>query len=130
VRIAWAETAAQNARMIIHGMATLRWLRPASETALGIVLALVPLALWIAWSPTLLVAVLATGAACAALLIAIAGPGRDAAAGDAQDEAEQVVVPDSLVEELHALFPLIYHHSRREKQGFRRTMEKLRRLTR
>lgn len=113
--------------MIIHGIATQRWLRPASETALGIALALVPLALWIAWTPILLVAVLATGAVCAALLIAIAGLGHDEAA---QDDAERVVVPDAFVEQLHRLFPLVYHHSRREKQGFRRMMEKLRRLMR
>ena len=104
------------------------WLRAAGELALGIVLAMVPLALWIAWSPDVLLLVIAAGGVSAALLVALSGRARDETTRDSQADAVHAVVPDAFVEELHRLFPLVYHHSLREKQGFRRTMERLRRL--
>lgn len=114
--------------MSMLGIASARWLRPAGETGLGIVLALVPLALWIAWSPVVLLAVLVTGGVCAALLIAISALQDDAQA--AQLDAARVVVPETFVEEVHRLSPLVYHHGLRERRRFRRAMEKLRRLMR
>jgi hypothetical protein len=62
---------AHNRRMMILGVAAVRPLREVAETGLGVVLALVPLGLWIAWSPGVLFAVLVTGGVCAALLIAL-----------------------------------------------------------
>jgi hypothetical protein len=118
--------------MMILGIAVPGWLRSASETVLGVVLAVVPLAMRIAWTPALLLGVLATGGLCAALLIAISAlsdDDRDAMQAT-QTDAAHAVVPDPFVEELHRLFPLVYHHSRREKPRFRRVMEKLRRLIR
>jgi len=110
--------------MMVLGITVVRPLKAAGETALGILLALVPLALWIAWSPAILVAVIVTGGVCAALLIALCR-WQDESLEEAHAE-----VSDAFVEELHHLFPLVYHHSRREKQRFRRTMETLRRLMR
>ena len=118
--------------MMILGIAYVRSLKAAVETVLGIVLALVPLALWVAWSPAVLFAVLATAAACAALLIALSR-WQDAppeGARNAREGSARVEVPDAFVEELHHLFPLVYHHGRREKRRFRGTMETLRRLMR
>jgi hypothetical protein len=57
--------------MMILGVAAVRPLREVVETGLGIALALVPLGLWIAWSPAVLFAVLVTGGVSAALLIAL-----------------------------------------------------------
>jgi hypothetical protein len=118
--------------MMILGITSVRSLKAAGETGLGIVLAVVPLALWVAQSPAVLLAVLATGGVCAALLVALSGL-QDASleeARNAQEDPARADVPDAFVEELHHLFPLVYHHSRREKQRFRRTMETLRRLMR
>jgi hypothetical protein len=115
---------------MILGVAALGPLREVVETGLGIVLALVPLGLWIAWSPGVLFAVLVTGGVCAALLIALSAleDGPTDEDGAAQQDPARVVVPDAFVEELHRLFPLVYHHSRGEKRRFRRAMETLRRL--
>lgn len=118
--------------MVILTVTLARALRAAGETGLGIVLALVPLALWVAWSPAVLLAILVAGGVSAALLVVLSWL-EDAPADEArmpQDDAGRVAVPDAFVEELHRLFPLVYHHSRREKRGFRRVMDKLRRLMR
>jgi len=101
------------------------WRRAASEVALGIVLAVVPLALWVAWSPAVFLIVVFSGGTCAALLIALWGRS-ESEHGDAVES--RAVVSDQFVEEMHRLFPLTYHHSRKGKLRFRRTMEKLRRL--
>jgi len=118
--------------MMVLGITVVRPLKAAGETALGILLALVPLALWIAWSPAILVAVIVTGGVCAALLIALCRWQDESLeeARNAEDDPAHAEVSDAFVEELHHLFPLVYHHSRREKQRFRRTMETLRRLMR
>jgi len=100
------------------------WLRATAETALGIVLAVVPLALWVAWSPAVLLVVVAAGAVSAALLVALWRLPDGAHAGG---RASHAVVSDRFVEDMHRLFPLNYHHSRTGKARFRRTMEKLRR---
>ena len=116
--------------MMILGVTVVRPLKAVGETVLGILLAAVPLALWIAWSPAILFAVIVTAGVCAALLIALSrlqDEPRDEARNLEEDPAH-IEVPDAFVEELHQLFPLVYHHSRREKQRFRRTMETLRRL--
>ena len=45
------------------------WLSVAATTGLGLVLAAMPLALWVAWSPAVFVAVIVAGASAAAALI-------------------------------------------------------------
>jgi len=123
---------AHNRRVMILSITFVRSLKAVGETVLGSLLALVPLALWVAWSPAVLLAVLATGGVCAALLVALSELRDEPLEGvrSPRDDAARTDVPDAFVEELHHLFPLVYHHSRREKQRFRRTMEALRRLIR
>lgn len=96
------------------------------ETGLGIVLAVMPVSLWVAWTPFVWAVVIAVGFLAAALLIALdhRRPAEDAGAspGDAAP-----ALPDSFVATVHELFPLTYHHSREGPRRFRNAMEKLRR---
>jgi hypothetical protein len=96
------------------------------ETSLGIVLAVVPVALWVAWTPIVWTVVMAVGFVAAALLIALdhrrraedsSGPPRDGAPA----------LPDTFIQTVHEVFPLTYHHSREGPRRFRSAMEKLRR---
>ena len=111
--------------MLIASMLTSDRLREAAETALGLVLAVTPLALWIARTPETLLLLLAIAGASVLLLIALWRLHPD----DETERAawrEKPVVPDDMVEELHEIFPLTYHHSLREAARFRRVMQKLR----
>lgn len=100
-------------------------LRSIAVTALGIVLALVPPALWVAWTETGLLAVAAVGVVAAALLVGLADYGgskegrNKAACADSR-------LPDEAIAELHRIFPLTYHHSLVEKARFHQAMNKLR----
>jgi hypothetical protein len=99
-------------------------------TVLGIVLSLVPPALWIAWTETGLLAVVAVGFVSAGLLIALADSRTDSPV-DRQTSpgAAATSVPSvACVVEVHRIFPLTYHHSLIEKARFRRTMEKVQQL--
>jgi hypothetical protein len=109
----------------------LRWLHGAAMTALGIVLALVPPALWIAWTETILFWVTAAGIVSAVALVALAELGRK----DSGDERGLHVLAsrertDASIEALHRIFPLTYHHSMVEKTRFREAMDKVRQLLR
>lgn len=98
----------------------------------GIILAAVPLALWIAWTPPGFLLVLAVGAA-SMVLLGVLVPRLPEHNGDPHgrgDEEMKAVLPDEFVEEIHKIFPLNYHHSRIEKARFRRTMDRLRRMIR
>ena len=102
-------------------------LTAAATTLLGAVLAATPVALWIAWSATVLFIVVAVAIASAGLFVWLAEL--------AQRNARQthvadgwVVLPDEFIAEVHELFPLTYHHSMLETARFRRAMEKLSRL--
>lgn len=109
-----------------------RWLSGA-EVGLGIVLAVTPITLWVAWTPLVLLVAAAAAVASAGLLALIHGrrgsahedldPGRSS-------ESLQPVLPDRFVEEIHQIFPLTYHHSRIESPRFRRAMQKLQDLLR
>jgi hypothetical protein len=98
-----------------------------AETGLGVVLAATPLALWIAWSETVLLSVVAVAVLCAALLVVLT----DFSRRDADDRRAaggvegRVAVPDEFMEEVHRLFPLTYHHSLAGNARFRRAMERL-----
>lgn len=99
-----------------------------ASTLLGAILAATPLALWIAWTATVLFIVVAVATASAMLLVLLAeraqrGTGR-AAAGSGQ-----VVLPEEFVEEIHRLFPLTYHHSGAPAARYRRVMDRLSRMT-
>jgi len=99
-------------------------------TALGIVLAAVPIALWVAWSQEIFFGVLAVGGLCAALCVWLvdlrSSRGEDRPHDDAVGERAEL--PDQFVAEIHRIFPLTYHHSRVGRERFRRAMERLRTL--
>jgi hypothetical protein len=99
-------------------------LRHLGEVALGLVLAATPLALWIAWSATLVLCVMLIALLCAALLALLV---ESAPEGEHRAHAS-VALPPEFIEEVHRLFPLTYHHSRHETQRFRQAMQKLAKL--
>ena len=96
-------------------------MRAAAETLLGLVLAAVPVALWVSWSQALFFGVLVVAVACALLLVVLAR--------DPGQESGEVRLPDEFVAELHRVFPPVYHNARKVTGRFRRTMERLRELT-
>jgi hypothetical protein len=105
--------------------------RAVAETVLGLALAAVPVALWVAWSPLVFGLVLGTCLVCAVLLVALT----DAGSGGPEVPAPLgrgplSAIPEAGVEELHGLYPLTYHHGRRRDPRFHAVMETLRRLTR
>ena len=93
---------------------------------------MVPLALWVAWTPSVFLLVLAVGAVSIVLLGFLASrlPSRDDDSHGRDDAQDKPVLPDGFVEELHAIYPLTYHHARIGRSRFRHTMERLRRLIR
>ena len=101
-------------------------------TVLGVTLAAVPVALWVAWTPLVFVGVLIVGAVSAALLVLLLDHLRSAVGerADRSDAQRGGIVPDEFVEEIHRIFPLTYHHGRIGRARFRRTMDKLRHLIR
>ena len=102
-------------------------------TGLGLILAVTPVALWVAWTETLFLAILAVALLSAALLVLLAHFTQPEAGHprtrDGGEEAA-VVLPDDFVSEVHRIFPLTYHHSLAGRARFRRAMEKLLRLAR
>jgi hypothetical protein len=106
------------------GPATEKRLAGIAETGLGIVLALVPVALWVAWTPFVWVIVVAVGVVAAVLLVAL-GYWRRADEGASSARRE---LPDEGIAAIHEVFPLTYHHSFRQTARFRRAMDTLRRV--
>lgn len=105
-------------------------LRTVAVTVLGVALALVPLALWIAWSTFVFTLVLVVCAASGALLVVLLG-GERPLAGDRNDALgghERQAVSDEFVAEVHRIFPLTHHHRRNGTARFRAAMKNLRRL--
>lgn len=96
------------------------------ETGLGIVLAAMPVALWVAWTPMAWAVVIAVGFVAAALLIALSYR-RTAEDASASPGETAPALPDAFVATVHEVFPLTYHHSRDGPRRFRDAMEKLRR---
>ena len=107
-------------------MPTMERLSRICETGLGIVLAAMPVALWVAWTPVGWAVVVAVGFFAAAALIAL---GHRQTAEDASPSPGEAAsgLPDTFVATVHELFPLTYHHSRAGPRRFRDAMEKLRR---
>ena len=96
-------------------------MRRAATTLLGVILALTPGALWIAWTPSLLIGVMAVALVSAGLLVLLTESSpRDPAAQDGK-----VALPEEFVDEVQRLFPLTYHHSAAGPARFRQTMERL-----
>ncbi|MGQ0654695.1 MAG: hypothetical protein ACT4P4_20915 [Betaproteobacteria bacterium] len=97
------------------------------ETGLGIVLAAMPVALWVAWTPIAWAVVMAVGFVAAALLIALSHR-RGAQDQSASPGEAAPALPDTFIATVHEVFPLTYHHSREGPRRFRSAMEKLRRV--
>jgi UDP-N-acetylmuramyl pentapeptide phosphotransferase/UDP-N-acetylglucosamine-1-phosphate transferase len=96
-------------------------------TVLGIVLAVTPVALWIAWTATLVVCIMLVAVVSAALFVLLTELLQQRARNRSGRESASsvVVLPDEFIEEVHRLFPLTYHHSRLETARFRRAMKRL-----
>ena len=107
-------------------MAHMERLSRIGETGLGIVLATMPVALWVAWTPFVWAVVMAVGFGAAALLIAL-GYRRTAKDANASPGEGAPALPDTFIATIHEVFPLTYHHSREGPRRFRDAMEKLRR---
>jgi hypothetical protein len=102
------------------------YFREAGMVLLGLVLAGVPLALWVAWSELVLFAVLAVCALAALLFIALAWLGKDTAVPPpAATAGPHEVVSDEFVAELHRLTPFTYHHRRLGDPRLRRKFARL-----
>jgi hypothetical protein len=109
-----------------------RWLS-GTEVSLGVVLAVTPITLWVAWTPLVLLVAVAAAVVSACLLALIHGRrgfAHEDLDPDLPSESLQPVLPDGFVEQIHQIFPLTYHHSRIESPRFRRAMQKLRDLLR
>lgn len=104
--------------------------RSITMTILGIILSLVPPALWFAWTETILLVVIAVGVVSAAALVVLAdlGPRGVEDGHGAASVATRRDLADRSVAEIHQIFPLTYHHSFVEKTRFRQTMQKVRQL--
>ena len=92
-----------------------------ATTALGIVLAVTPAVLWIAWTPGLVIAAMAISIVCAWLLVLLT----ESSPSRADIKEERVALPDGFIDEVHRLFPLTYHHSAAGPSRFRRAMARL-----
>lgn len=105
-------------------------LREGGMVVLGLVLAAVPLALWVAWSRAVFYAVLAAAVIAALMLVALAWLGRSAEAERPADAREPEHLNDEFIAELHRLTPLTYHHRRLGDPRLQRKFAKLRALLR
>ena len=99
-------------------------------TLLGIILSLVPPALWFAWTEIGLLVVVAVGVVSAVALVVLAdfGPPGVEDRQAAAEVARRRTLADRSVVEIHRVFPLTYHHSFVEKTRFRQAMERVRQL--
>jgi hypothetical protein len=99
-------------------------------TLLGIILSLVPPALWFAWTETVLFIVVAVGIVSAVALVVLADYGHQSVDDRqvAADVAKRRTLADQSIVEIHRVFPLTYHHSLIEKTRFRQAMERVRQL--
>ena len=99
-------------------------------TFLGIILSLVPPALWFAWTESQLLVVVAVGVVSAVALVVLAdfGSQADEDRHDTVELARRRTLADRAIVEIHRAFPLTYHHSFVEKTRFRQAMERVRQL--
>lgn len=105
-------------------------LRTVAMSVFGLILALTPLALWVAWTETGFILVLAAGATAGVLYWLLAGfqdPLLEDR-GQARDPRETQSLTDEFLAELSRLGPWTYHNRRLGDAAFRRKMESLLRL--
>jgi hypothetical protein len=104
----------------------MRWserLGHVATTGLGIVLAVTPAALWIAWTAPMVMIIMVVALLSAGLLAFLTD--RLTQDRPAEEPRGRVTLPEQFIEEVHDLFPLTYHHSAFGRSRFRRTMSKL-----
>ena len=94
---------------------------------LGLVLMVTPLALWVAWTETIFLGVLATGAAALVLYGVLDRFERSAnpAQGETADDARAMILTDGIIGDLQNLHPFIHHHSPAGGSKFRTAMHQL-----
>lgn len=95
---------------------------------IGLVLAVIPLALWVAWSESVFFAVLALLAVATVVFIALARPGPEEQAPPRVEPRQ--ILSDDFIAELHRLVPFTYHHRRLGDTRLRGKFAKLRALMR
>jgi len=102
--------------------------REIAKIVLGIVLAIVPLALWVAWSEMVFVIILAVGAVAMILILAVSETEPEVE----QNRPKQVnkVTATELIAEMHRLMPFTFHHRRLDDPRLRRKFAALRALMR
>jgi hypothetical protein len=103
-------------------------LRSIATTCVGIALSVIPLALWVAWTETVLLIVIAVGVVSATLLILLTESEKRPNSLHSRSRLDRESIPDKAVAEIHRIFPLTYHHSRKRNTRFERAMEKVARL--
>lgn len=103
-------------------------IRSVGMTFLGFVLALVPLALWVAWTEIVLIVVVMIGTVSAILLVILSDHGSRPASDEPPGRDRKETLPDDFIAQVHRIFPLTYHHSRKPSARFRETMERLRHM--
>ncbi len=94
---------------------------------LGFVLMVTPLALWVAWTETIFLAVLATGATALVLYGVLDRFERPAnpAQSETSDYVRAVTLPDEIIVELQNLHPFIHHHRPSGSPKFHTAMYRL-----
>ncbi len=94
---------------------------------LGLVLMVTPLALWVAWTETIFLAVLATGATALVLYGVLDRFERpvNPARRETSDDLRAVKMPNELIVELQDLHPFIHHHRPSGSPKFRTAMNRL-----
>ncbi len=96
---------------------------------LGLVLMVTPLALWVAWTETIFLAVLATGATALVLYGVLDRFERPAnpARSETSDDVRAGILPDEIIVELQNLHPFIHHHRPSGGPKFHTAMSRLKR---
>ena len=94
---------------------------------LGLVLMVTPLALWVAWTETIFLAVLATGATALVLYGVLDRFERptNPARSESSDHVRAVILPDEIIVELQDLHPFIHHHRPSGGTKFHKAMSRL-----
>ena len=97
---------------------------------LGLILMATPLALWVAWTDTLLLVVLATGVTAGVLYCVLVRFERPTVPdrSESTDTTRVAQLPGKLIEELQGLHPFVHHHRPSGGPKFRAVMTRLKRL--
>jgi len=94
------------AQMPVGWKGSVDLLREIAMVGLGVILAIVPLALWVAWSETVFVTVLAVGTVAMGLILALISLGPE----DDQRPRTTMVSAPELIAEIQQLAPITDHH--------------------